>query len=64
MMDFGDQSSIVYIVVIAVLFLLVLWNSRRNSRRWKDRKRKSFRDQYYDRKRKERSGENDKDHDR
>ncbi|RAV30048.1 hypothetical protein DN748_04410 [Sinomicrobium soli] len=63
-MDFGDQSSIVYIVVIAVLFLLVLWNSRRNSRRWKDRKRKSFRDQYYDRKRKERSGENDKDHDR
>ncbi|UGU15593.1 hypothetical protein LS482_18160 [Sinomicrobium kalidii] len=44
------MNNIGWIVIIAVLFLLVLWNSRRNVRRWRKRKGKSFRDNYYERK--------------
>lgn len=50
------MRDIGWIIIIAVLFLIVLWNSRRNTRKWKERKGKNFRDTYYERKKERESG--------
>ncbi|MGS2760744.1 hypothetical protein [Sinomicrobium sp. M5D2P9] len=50
------MKSIGWVIVIVILFLLVMWNNRRSVRKWKNRKGKSFRDNYYDRKKEKQTG--------
>ena len=57
-MDFFNQLSpstqiVLLFVGIAILFLAVFSNSKKNKSKLYDRKRRSFRDNYYDRKKKE-----------
>ena len=41
-----------WIILIAVLFYLVLYNNKRNMNKLRNRKRRSFRDKYYEKKEK------------
>ncbi|MGO4911470.1 MULTISPECIES: hypothetical protein [unclassified Leeuwenhoekiella] len=52
MLDFIPENlqTIIIVVVLAILFLGVVKNNKRNQRKMRDRKKRNFRAEYFDRK--------------
>ncbi|RXG20488.1 hypothetical protein DSM00_3038 [Leeuwenhoekiella aequorea] len=60
MLDFIPENlqTILIVVVLALLFLAVMKNNKRNQSKMRDRKRRSFRADYFERKNQRDQGNN------
>lgn len=58
-MDYFNQDSLIYLVLIALLLAYFFWNKGRARKNRNNFKNRSFRRRYEERKRERRNGENE-----